>query len=112
MIVVGVQQALVLELTLGLVGPVVDDQIAERSDALTDLEDARLVELATRHFDGAALDTRDGVKASYGEGWIHVRASNTEAILRLIGESEDGAWLKRRLDDAEVFFSGVLAGGD
>lgn len=83
-----------------------------RLDLAARVDSARLVELATRHFDGAALDTRDGVKASYGEGWIHVRASNTEAILRLIGESEDGAWLKRRLDDAEVFFSGVLAGGD
>ena len=83
-----------------------------RLDLAARVDSARLVELATRHFDGAALDTRDGVKASYGEGWIHVRASNTEAILRLIGESEDGAWLKRRLDDAEVFFSGALAGGD
>ena len=52
---------------------------------------ARIVELASRHFEGATLDTRDGVKAVFPEGWLHVRPSNTESILRLIGEAADAA---------------------
>lgn len=70
---------------------------------------ARLAALAADHFAGATVDTRDGLKASYPEGWIHLRASNTEAILRLIGEAADGAWLAARLDAAEAHFRTALA---
>ena len=37
----------------------------------------------------AELDLRDGVKATWPEGWLHVRASNTEPILRLMLEAGD-----------------------
>lgn len=37
----------------------------------------------------AELDSRDGLKASWPEGWLHVRASNTEPILRLHVEAAD-----------------------
>jgi len=60
-------------------------------------------DLAAQHFTGE-LDHRDGVKASYAEGWLHVRPSNTEAILRIIGESADANWLRSKLDEAERFF--------
>jgi len=80
-----------------------------RLELAAKVEPARLVALAERHFAGAELDRRDGVKASYPEGWLHVRASNTEAILRLIGEAADGAWLRARLDAAEAHFRTALA---
>jgi len=36
----------------------------------------------------ATIDEQDGVRVSFGsEGWLHVRASNTEPILRLIAEA-------------------------
>jgi phosphomannomutase len=44
------------------------------------------------------LDLSDGIRADQAEGWVHVRPSNTEAIIRLIGESEDADWLKTKLD--------------
>ena len=44
------------------------------------------------------LDLSDGIRADQAEGWIHVRPSNTEAIIRLIGESDDANWLKTKLD--------------
>jgi phosphomannomutase len=34
-----------------------------------------------------AIDARDGVKASFDDGWFHVRVSNTEGIVRVITES-------------------------
>jgi phosphomannomutase len=69
---------------------------------------AAVAALAARHFGGAELDTRDGVKAIYPQGWIHVRTSNTEAILRLIGEAADPAWLTAQLDAAEAHFRSGL----
>ncbi|MGH9661407.1 MAG: phosphoglucosamine mutase [Bryobacteraceae bacterium] len=38
-------------------------------------------------FPGAALDRADGLKLSMPEGWIHVRASNTEPVLRFAVEA-------------------------
>jgi len=34
-------------------------------------------------------DLTDGVKVSLPEGWIHVRASNTESMIRIIVEAEE-----------------------
>jgi phosphomannomutase len=64
--------------------------------------------LALTHFAGVNLDEQDGVKASSDEGWVHVRPSNTEAILRIIGESEDEVWLEQALDAAEARFAAEL----
>ena len=36
-----------------------------------------------------AYDLTDGIKVDLPEGWIHVRASNTESMIRVIVEAED-----------------------
>jgi phosphomannomutase len=41
------------------------------------------------------LDLRDGVKVTFDEGWLHVRGSNTEPIIRLVAEAEDEATARR-----------------
>lgn len=38
-----------------------------------------------------ATDTRDGVKWLDDKGWVHVRASNTEPVVRIIAEAQDEA---------------------
>jgi phosphomannomutase len=38
-------------------------------------------------FPGASTDRRDGLKLTLDDGWIHVRASNTEPILRIAAEA-------------------------
>ena len=35
------------------------------------------------------LNTADGVRIDWPEGWVHVRASNTEPIMRIIAEAAD-----------------------
>ena len=39
----------------------------------------------------AKLDSRDGLKLIVSEGWIHVRSSNTEPVLRVSVESKEEA---------------------
>ena len=34
-----------------------------------------------------SIDTQDGVKLDFGDAWLHVRASNTEPIVRLFAEA-------------------------
>src|SRR5262249_41125622 len=50
--------------------------------------DTELAELARAEF-GGPLDTQDGVKVTLADGWVHVRRSNTEPIVRAIAESRD-----------------------
>jgi phosphomannomutase len=45
-----------------------------------------------------AFDLTDGIKVDLPEGWVHVRASNTESMIRIIVEAEDAANARRLLD--------------
>lgn len=38
-------------------------------------------------FDGADMDMRDGIKVNLPGSWVHVRASNTEPIIRVMAEA-------------------------
>jgi phosphomannomutase len=44
---------------------------------------------ALRPSNPVTLDTQDGVKATFADGWIHLRVSNTEGIVRVIAEGPD-----------------------
>lgn len=51
-----------------------------------------------------SADLTDGIRVTFGEGWIHVRASNTESMIRVIVEAEDPTsaqnllnWVRDRL---------------
>ena len=37
------------------------------------------------------IDARDGLKWTGREAWVHVRPSNTEAVVRIIAEAKDEA---------------------
>jgi phosphomannomutase len=41
-----------------------------------------------QEWQGPDLDTRDGVKRHFPNGWVQVRASNTEPILRIFAEAK------------------------
>lgn len=42
-------------------------------------------------FPGAVLDRTDGLKLTVPEGWVHVRSSNTEPVLRIAVETKSEA---------------------
>jgi phosphomannomutase len=48
--------------------------------------DALLKAMAARHA-GGRIDTTDGVKIDLEEGWVHMRKSNTEPIIRVYAEA-------------------------
>jgi phosphomannomutase len=51
----------------------------------------RAVEAVTSAFTDRAPNTSDGVRVDLAEGWVHLRASNTEPILRIIAEAGSAA---------------------
>ena len=55
------------------------------------------------------VDLRDGCRVEFPEkrAWLHVRASNTEPIMRLIAEAPDVATARGILDDAARVIAGA-----
>jgi phosphomannomutase len=64
------------------------------------VEDSELADLARLEF-GGDIDTSDGVKVTLPDGWVHLRRSNTEPIVRAIAESAE-------LDTAESLVKRAL----
>ena len=52
---------------------------------------APAVKAVTQAFASRQPNTSDGVRVDFAEGWVHLRASNTEPILRIIAEAESEA---------------------
>jgi phosphomannomutase len=50
------------------------------------------------HPEKVTMDLRDGVKVNFTDGWLHVRGSNTEPIIRLVVEAADEAQARQLLD--------------
>jgi phosphomannomutase len=54
-------------------------------------QSAALVAKVKKNFATERLDTQDGVRIDWPNGWVHVRQSNTEPIARVIAEATDEA---------------------
>ena len=48
--------------------------------------------------EGLEVDSTDGIKVTLHSGWVHVRASNTESMIRIIVEAEEAAAARELLD--------------
>jgi len=49
----------------------------------------RIMQLACEKFAGATANTSDGLRLDFADGWVHLRTSNTEPVMRVIVEAED-----------------------
>jgi phosphomannomutase len=59
-----------------------------------------LLDRVAAAFAHAAPDTRDGVRIDLDQGWVHLRASNTEPIVRVIAEAATTAEAEALADRA------------
>ena len=55
--------------------------------------------VASRYASDGRLDTQDGLKIDLAAGWIHLRKSNTEPIIRIITEAPTRGDAERLLGD-------------
>ncbi len=91
-----------------LVADVPSYAIVKRKQPLAKKDDARpTIEKLTAHYsamgEGVRVDTQDGVRIDFeaDRAWVHVRASNTEPILRLIGEAPTRERAEAVLDEVQ-----------
>jgi phosphomannomutase/phosphoglucomutase len=64
----------------------VKEKIACPSDRI-----ASVLKTVRQEFANFQLDTRDGVKVVFPDGWLLVRGSNTEPIVRIVAEARSEA---------------------
>lgn len=56
---------------------------------------------AVGEVEGASVDQTDGVKVLWPDGWVHVRASSTQSLVRIIAEGPDRERAQELLDWAQ-----------
>ena len=80
--------------------------VKDKLDARPDLLD-RLPALMEAAFPGQRVDRQDGLRIDLPDGWVHIRPSNTEPIIRIIAEAPDEPAAKGLIEQTRA----VLAGG-
>ena len=68
--------------------------LARKEDA------AAVIDAVSAKYDDMNQDASDGLRVDWPDGWLSVRASNTEPILRLICEAPDESAAHARLQEA------------
>jgi len=61
----------------------------KRVDLTGDVDLAELGMVLAREYPEATADTRDGIKLDLPSGWVQIRKSNTEPIIRVYAEERD-----------------------
>lgn len=69
--------------------------------AVDKLVAAKIIEKARVEFADAKVDMTDGCRFDFEDGWVHLRTSNTEPVMRIIVETETGDQAQRYIDKIE-----------
>lgn len=67
-----------------------------------------VLEAAKEKFADAKIDTRDGYRFDFEDGWIHLRGSNTEPIMRIIAEGENQGVIDKYMKEANEIANSVV----
>jgi phosphomannomutase len=77
-----------------------------------DAQQARQIqELAIARFDDAVMNVSDGLRLDFADGWIHLRTSNTEPVMRVIVEAKDEPTARRYVQAVSDIRRSVLEPG-
>ncbi len=60
-----------------------------------------------RAYPEAKADRRDGLRLDWDDRWVHVRASNTEPIVRVIAEASEAAVARGLADQVGRWVNGT-----
>ncbi len=63
------------------------------------LQAQQIFNLTKKAFADAKLDTTDGCRFDFEDGWLHLRASNTEPVIRIIVEAKDRCTAEKYVDE-------------
>jgi phosphomannomutase len=64
-----------------------------------------LLDAMAKHFSNEIVTTIDGVKVDFDHGWVHLRKSNTEPIIRIYAEAKSEAELEALVREVKKVLS-------
>jgi phosphomannomutase len=67
----------------------------------------RIMEKIKEKYKKEKIDFTDGIKIMRNDGWIHIRPSGTEPVLRLMAESHDRKILHRYIEEFNSLILGI-----
>jgi phosphomannomutase len=77
-------------------------QIVKRKISISQSALSGVKERLKTHWPSAKVNLEDGIRIDLPEGWLHVRGSNTEPVVRVIAEAQTTTAAERLCDCAEV----------
>ena len=72
-------------------------EMLQEKRALSKERAKRLLNTLPKRFKGGRINRTDGIRVDLEEGWVHVRPSNTEPVIRLIAEASSKKIAKKLL---------------
>lgn len=69
---------------------------------------AQIIAMAKQEFPQASLNSSDGCRFDFDDGWIHLRTSNTEPVMRAIVETKDEPAAKRYIQTISNIRDSIL----
>lgn len=78
-----------------------------RIDLQADMDVDEVLARVREKYRDAQIDVRDGVKIDFAEGWIHLRKSNTEPIIRVYAEGRDAEASEAYARELMLFVKGL-----
>ncbi len=68
----------------------------------------QILNLAKETFTDAKLNTTDGCRFDFKDGWLHMRTSNTEPVMRVIVEAKDKRAAQKYIDAVAIIRAKAL----
>jgi phosphomannomutase/phosphoglucomutase len=82
----------------------------KRKMACPDERKERVLAALVEHYAAERVDTTDGVKICYDDGWTLVRPSGTEPLFRVYSEAKTPEDAKKRSEECESVLAGLVKG--
>jgi len=68
---------------------------------------AKVLTAVNRHYANERINDIDGIRVDFDDGWVHVRGSNTEPIVRIIAEARTTERAEQLIDDMHKITDGI-----
>jgi phosphomannomutase len=81
-----------------LVGEITGYYMSKDKFAADKSQAQQILKLAKKAFADAKLDTTDGCRFDFDDGWLHIRPSNTEPVVRVIAEATSKQAVRKYID--------------
>lgn len=81
-----------------LVGEIGGYYMTKQKFAADKSQAQQILDSAVKLFTDAKLDTSDGCRFDFDDGWLHLRTSNTEPVMRLIVEASNREVAEKYID--------------